>query len=212
MEENQLNNNQGEAKEIQGQEGQQGEEGEVKQGKSKEENFDGLQKKFNATKKENSVLKSELATLKDEIAQIKAKGDNASKAEDDRLARLENELKQFISGQQEKSFNDTISSSLEDANFDSKFVKNKIAITLLKDIAQDEGLDLTSKSDRIEAIEKLKSDYPELLSKKSKQIGIGAGQGAGKNHPNLSALDDMDKFLSLPKEKREEIKKQAFSE
>jgi hypothetical protein len=153
------------------------------QKKSKEENFDGVVKKLNAKEKE---LKKVFQQLQELQGQINSKNEDTTNSEKNELAELKKAIEELKNEKQKEAFNNKLENSLSTANIDSKF--NKLAKTVLQDIANENSLDLSDKSELNQAIELLTKDYSEFLSKKPKQIGIVNGQTSNSN-TGLSVLE-----------------------
>lgn len=122
---------------------------EPKQKKTKEDNFDGLQKKFNANQKE-------LKEYKRLLEEVKTQKGNEGK---DELALLREE----IEGIKATTQADRLNLQLEKANINPKYAK--IAKSVVDDLMKTEGLDLA------EATAKVVEEYPEFTNAK-KSIGV----------------------------------------
>lgn len=205
------NNNTEDNKEIEGQTGdinQNSQDANQDQSKkTKEDNFDGLQKKYNAREKEVKRLTSQLQELQD---QINAKTNDASKTEKSELAELKSMIEELKTQKEQETIQNKVQNSLSKANIDKKF--EKVSLNLLNEIATDNSLDLKNQNDLTEAVKLLTDAYPEFVVKKAKEIGIPNGQTSG-SATGLNVLDgDMEKYFSLSPEKKAELKRKVYQD
>jgi hypothetical protein len=158
-------------------------------GKSKEENFDGLQKKFNATNRELKELKAKLAEK-----------EATPKADEDKVSLLEAQLNQLVRQQKESM----VERELEKVNLNPKY--STAAKALLQEVAESNDLDLDSANGLKQATALFAQEYPDLVLKK-KDVGAPSGMGGNQN-PALKVLEGgAEDYFKLTREEKDSLAK-----
>ena len=183
-------------------------EPEARRGKTKEENFDGLAKKANHLSKETKAQKALIADLEAKIAKL---SETETKGAEDKVTALEAKVDALLKQQVEAQKTNVLHDNLATANVNPKFIKSGLAKTALEGIAGEIGLDLTDSEDLSLAVDTLRSQYPEFITKKVAPVGTPTGND-GQNSSALKALEgNAEGYFKLNEAQRAELRRKLTS-